>query len=248
MDFHVVIPARYGSTRLAGKVMCDINGKPMVQHVYENAVKSGAASVMVATDNQEIAAWAEKESLNYCLTSPDHNTGTERVIEAIEAMDYEDYEAVINLQADEPMLGPEYIRQLGESMCEGEHLKVATLATPLTTVDDLFDSSVVKVVFSKRNFAIYFSRSVIPWIDQRESIDKLPDNLHFKHIGIYGYRVGFLRSMLDWVECPLEQAESLEQLRILWNGGRIYVSLVDKCEAISVDTQEDLDRVREIIA
>lgn len=245
-EFRVIIPARYASTRLPGKVLLDIRGKSMLQHVYERALESGAESVTVATDDERIQHAAEKFGAKVYITSSTHTTGTDRLAEAVESLELEDDEIVVNVQADEPMIPPAVINQVANDLAEHDNIKVATLCEPIVDVEYLFDTNIVKVVFNRRGYAMYFSRAPIPWdrdnFSDREKID-VEKLMHFRHIGIYAYRAGFLKSYLEWVNCPLENLEKLEQLRVLWNGGRIHVAISQHKVPVGVNTPEDLQRV-----
>lgn len=249
-DFRVIIPARYASTRLPEKVLLDIGGKPMVQHVYERACESGANSVVVATDDRRIADVCEKFGAPVCMTSEEHESGTSRLAEAVEALECEDDEIIVNVQADEPLIPPALINQVAEDLELHDNVKVATLCEPITDPEALFNPNVVKVVMNRRSYAMYFSRATIPWdrdgFQDREHLD--PERLmHFRHLGIYAYRVSFLRDYMSWADCPLESFERLEQLRILWNGGRIHVAVSKYKMPPGVDTEADLIRVREAL-
>lgn len=248
--YHIVIPARYASSRLDGKVLADINGKSMLAHVHARANAAGADSVTIAVDDERVETEAEALGAEYIMTDPEHQTGTERIVEAVEAMDLDDNDIVINVQADEPMIDPSLIAKLAMHMQEHATVNVATLAEPIAKVDDLFDPNVVKVVMTKRHFAMYFSRAPIPW-DVKTFADKTAIDLalYHRHIGLYAYRVKYLRTFLDLASAPMAQAESLEQLRILYNGGRIQVVPVSSKKAnIAVDTAEDLEAVRAYFA
>ena len=252
MGFHVIIPARYASKRLPGKVLLDIKGKPMLQHVYEQAKDSGAESVTIATDHKLVAEAAAGFNAPICMTSSAHTSGTERLSEAVEALDFEDDEIVVCVQADEPLIPPALILNLAEDLKEHSTVKVTTLCEPLRSADELFNPDVVKVILNHRGHAIYFSRAPIPWDreafrdqDSRDKVE-LSQGYH-RHIGLYAYRVGFLRKYMDWSPCALEKIEMAEQLRIIWNGGRIYVRILNKSCPGGVDNQEDLDRVRNLL-
>ena len=254
MDFHVIIPARFGSTRLPKKVLADINGKPMIQHVYERALESGASQVLIATDHDEVVQAAEQFDAPVCMTSGSHQTGTERLVEAVSALECESNDIVIGLQADEPFIPPAIIQQLAENLIEHDHAKTATMATKLTDAAELFDPAIVKVILNHRGFAQYFSRAPIPW--SRDQFDGLEGgalkqvelaSCYYRHIGIYGYRAGFLASYEELNSSPYEKLESLEQLRVLWNGYRMHVGITDISVPAGVDTPEDLDRVRRLV-
>jgi 3-deoxy-manno-octulosonate cytidylyltransferase (CMP-KDO synthetase) len=248
MDFRVIIPVRFESARLPGKPLLDIAGKPMIQHVYERAKESGAESVVIATDSDEVAAVAEGFGAKVCMTLPEHQSGTERLSEAVEALEYDDDEIIVNVQGDEPLINPDLISQVARDLSEHETVKVASICQPIKSVEDLMSSHVVKVVLNRRSFAMYFSRSPIPWqlgLKDKGEID-LTEN-YFSHVGIYAYRVSVLKDYINWTESPYEALESLEQLRVLWNGHKIHMSVSGKKLAHGVDTQDDLDRVREIL-
>ena len=251
MDFHIIIPARYESQRLPGKVLMDIAGKPMVQHVYEKALDAGAESVVIATESDRVAEVAESFGAKVCMTSSIHRTGTERLSEAVEALEFENDEVVIGLQADEPFIDVPVIRMLVEDLETYSNIKVASVCEPITDAQELFDRGVVKVVLNRRGHAVYFSRAVIPW--DRDSFTEdgqLPTVVkgnYYRHVGLYGYRVGFLKDYMEWGVCSLESVEMLEQLRILWNGGRIYMRVLNKKIPLGVNTELDLERVRGII-
>ncbi|RUO22574.1 3-deoxy-manno-octulosonate cytidylyltransferase [Aliidiomarina iranensis] len=248
MSFTVVIPARYQSTRLPGKPLADIHGKPMIQHVYERALNSGAAEVIVATDDERVMQVVKSFGGRVMRTSPDHQSGTERLAEVVDRLALSDEQVVVNVQGDEPFIPPEIICQVAENLASQRNAPMATLAVPLKSADELFDPNVVKVVADAKNYALYFSRAAIPW--DRERFQKNKDNLELsshlyrRHIGIYAYRAEFVARYAEWEPSPLEQVESLEQLRVLWYGERIHVA-----EAIieppgGIDTPEDLQRAR----
>lgn len=248
MEFRVIIPVRYESARLPGKPLLDIAGKPMIQHVYERAVESGAESVVIATDSDEIAAVAEGFGAQVCMTLSDHQSGTERLSEAVEALEYEDDEIIVNVQGDEPMIDPNLISQVAADLSEHDTVKVASVCEPIHELADLNNSHIVKVVINRRGFAMYFSRSAIPWqlgLQNSKKAD-LTEN-YFRHIGLYAYRVSVLKDYVNWTESPYEALESLEQLRVLWNGHKIHMSVTNKKLGPGVDTQEDLDRVRDLL-
>jgi 3-deoxy-manno-octulosonate cytidylyltransferase (CMP-KDO synthetase) len=250
MDFKVVIPARYDSTRLPGKPLLDIAGKPMIQHVYERALESGAESVIVATDDERIRRVAEKFGADVCMTSPDHNSGTERLAEAVVALGYLEDDIVVNLQGDEPLIPPAVIRQVAEDLVKYENAKVATLYEVIKNTDELFNPNNVKVVMSKRGYALYFSRAPIAWDRQQfppQTNQVFTEEQHYRHVGIYAYRVGFLQEYMEWTPCPLEEMEKLEQLRVLWNGGRVHLTQAREAIPGDVNTEEDLVKVRKIL-
>ncbi len=254
MDFRIIIPARYDSTRLPGKVLLDIAGMPMIQHVYERSVATGADSVVIATDDDRIAAAAEKFGAPVCMTESDHQSGTERLAEAVIALDYDKEDVVVSVQADEPLIPPQLIKDLATDLLAHDHAKVATMAAKITNPQDLMDPHVVKVVLNHRSFAVYFSRAPIPW--DREHFSQPADdkmlqaaltahaNTYYRHIGLYAFRADFLETYANWTASPLEEIESLEQLRVLWHGYKIHVGVTELEVPSGVDTQADLDVIR----
>lgn len=246
MEFHAIIPARYSSTRLPGKVLLDIDGKPMLQHVYERSIDSGAESVVIATDDKRVADTAEKFGARVCMTSESHLSGTERLSEAVQALELDEEEIVVCVQGDLPLIPSETIRAVAADLAEHDNVKVSSVCDVIEDPQNLFNPNVVKVVMNRRNYAMYFSRAVIPWelenFRNKENI-KLSGN-HYRHVGLYAYRVGFLTDYMEWATSPLETMESLEQLRTLWHGGRIHMYLSKQKLPPGVDTQEDLEKVR----
>lgn len=247
MSFIAIVPARFASTRLPGKPLADIAGKPMVVHVMERALESGASRVIVATDNEEVQLAVEAAGGEVCLTSPDHNSGTERLAEVIERYGFHDDEVIVNVQGDEPMIPPVIIRQVANNLAKSE-AGMATLAVPIDSVEEAFNPNAVKVVIDSKGYAIYFSRATIPWDRNRFSVstDEIGD-FYLRHIGIYAYRAGFVRRYVNWQPSPLEQIEMLEQLRVLWYGEKIHVDKAKEVPTVGVDTPEDLFRVREAL-
>ena len=256
MSFVVVIPARYASSRLPAKPLADIGGKPMIAHVYAQALASGAARVIVATDDERVAVAAAAHGAEVCLTSSDHRSGTERIAEVISLCALADDAVVVNVQGDEPLIPPANIAQVA-ALLASSSAPMATLATPLSRGDELANPHVVKVVCGANGDALYFSRAPIPfWRDG--FADGIP--LHpaqpvpqlasawLRHIGIYAYRAAFVRRYLQWPLTPLEQIEALEQLRVLYQGERIAVAVAAVEPPAGVDTAEDLARVRACVA
>lgn len=244
MSFVVIIPARYASTRLPGKPLQDINGKPMIVHVLERARESGAERIIVATDHDEVARAVEAAGGEVCMTRADHQSGTERLAEVIEKCGFSDDTAIVNVQGDEPMIPPVIIRQVAENL-KNSQAGMATLAVPIHSAEEAFNPNAVKVVMDAEGYALYFSRATIPWDRDRfaESREAIGDTL-LRHIGIYGYRAGFIRRYVSWPASPLEQIEMLEQLRVLWYGEKIHVAVAQQVPGTGVDTPEDLARVR----
>lgn len=246
----IVIPARLGSTRLPGKPLLDLAGKPMIVHVCERALEAGS-EVFVATDDERICAAVADLPVQAVLTRPDHASGTERIAEVADLMDWDDGEIVVNLQGDEPLMRPELIRKLAAALAAHAEAKVATLAAPIRERAELFDPAAVKVVLDQGGHALYFSRAPIPWYRDGFSHPDAPLPAHFpylRHIGIYAYSAGFLRRYVRWPASPLEAVEALEQLRILWHGERILVLPVARAPAAGVDTEADLRRVEAMLA
>ncbi|WP_313652491.1 3-deoxy-manno-octulosonate cytidylyltransferase [Pantoea sp.] len=244
MSFTAIIPARYASTRLPGKPLLDIHGKPMVVHVMERARESGASRVIIATDHPDVALAVEAAGGEVCMTRVDHQSGTERLAEVVEKYQFADDEIIVNVQGDEPMIPAEIVRQVATNLA-GSLAGMATLAVPITDADEAFNPNAVKVVMDEKGYALYFSRATIPWDRERyaSSRDLIGDTL-LRHIGIYAYRAGFIRRYVAWAPCPLEQIELLEQLRVLWYGEKIHVAVAKAIPSVGVDTPEDLQRVR----
>ena len=254
MSFTVVIPARYGSTRLKGKALADIHGKPMVQHVYERSLNSSAREVHVATDDQRVADALKPFGTQVLMTSSDHPSGTDRLAEVVQQLNMGDEDILVNVQGDEPLIPHEVIDQVATNLANNPDCVCATLSAPILSSEDFLDPSIVKVVSDQQGRALYFSRAPIPWPrDQVEelksNLDEVPVNLNAqRHIGIYAYRGNLLRSFTQWAPAPLEVLECLEQLRILSQGGRIQVSQACKLVPPGVDTPEDLEKIREVMS
>ena len=247
MSFVVVIPARFSSTRLPGKPLADIHGKPMIQWVVEQAQKSSAVRVVVATDDVRIQEALRPCGVEVCLTRADHDSGTERLAEVVELLGLAENDIVVNVQGDEPLLPPALVDQVA-NLLASSHAPMATLCTNIDTLDELQDPNVVKVVQSAQGLALYFSRSMLPY-DRDGMADSTPDLSQCRrHIGIYAYRAGFICRYLALSVSPLEQLEKLEQLRVLWHGEPIAIS--DACERPQpgVDTPADLEAVRRQLA
>ncbi|TVP91675.1 MAG: 3-deoxy-manno-octulosonate cytidylyltransferase [Pseudomonadaceae bacterium] len=248
--FHVIIPARYASSRLPGKPLELLAGKPMVQHVWEQAQRSQAASVTVATDDERIEKACHAFGARVVMTRADHPSGTDRLQEVASLLGLEDDAAVVNVQGDEPLIPPALIDQVASNLLGFPAASIATLAEPLHDATALFNPNVVKVVCDREGFALYFSRAPMPWCrdDFAQNREALPSTVPFRrHIGLYAYKVSFLHDYVRWPASPLEQAESLEQLRALWFGCRIHVA--DACEPppAGVDTADDLARLRALM-
>lgn len=251
MSFTVVIPARYASTRLPGKPLLLIGGQPMIQHVYQQALQSQASRVVVATDHQEIADVVTSFGGEVCLTADNHPSGTDRVEEVVRQLALSDDEVVVNIQGDEPLIPPTVINQVADLLSSQLNCQMATLVESITEVDELFNPNVVKVVLNAQGEASYFSRAPMPWSREQFSMTQLPGELpagsFYRHIGIYGYRVGLLHRYVNWPVAPTEQLECLEQLRALWHGVKIAVAQADDVPPPGVDTEDDLANVRQLV-
>lgn len=244
MNFVVVIPARYASTRLPGKPLLDINGKPMIVHVLERARESGAQRVIVATDHHEVARVVNAAGGEVCMTRPDHQSGTERLAEVVQHYQFAADTVIVNVQGDEPTIPPVIIRQVAENL-ERCAAGMATLAIPVSSAEDVFNPNVVKVVSDHQGYALYFSRAPVPW--ERERFASSQDSIgsgFLRHIGIYGYRAEFILRYVNWQPAPPEQTEMLEQLRVLWHGEKIHLDIAKASPGTGVDTEQDLQRVR----
>jgi 3-deoxy-manno-octulosonate cytidylyltransferase (CMP-KDO synthetase) len=253
MSFIVVIPARFESSRLPGKVLADICGKPMIQWVVEKAQQSGASKVIVATDNAKVADVVVAFGGEVCKTRADHQSGTERLAEVMEIYDFDDDQVIVNVQGDEPFIPAENITQVARNLANQQRTnqqqaRMATLAVHIHDVEEAFNPNAVKVLTDKDGYALYFSRSTIPYDRARflneASISAIGD-FYLRHIGIYAYRAGFIKDYVQWPASQLEQIESLEQLRVLWQGEKIHVAVAEtRLEVEGVDTPEDLEKAR----
>ena len=243
-DFGVIIPARYASTRLPGKPLLEICGKPMILHVLETAQRSGAGFVAVATDDERIVKTVKDAGGEAWLTSADHTTGTDRIAEVVSKRGLRRDAIVVNLQGDEPLMDPALIRDVATSLAHNPSAGAATAATPIRSVEELLEPNVVKVVVDQNGRAVSFSRAPIPWVRGLFKPHAPPDDLpreptFLRHLGIYAYRVAALRRVTAHPPVALEQAEALEQLRMLWLGIPIQLTVVDEEPAHGVDTEED---------
>lgn len=242
MKVTVIIPARYGSSRLEGKPLADIAGKPMIQHVYERASEAtGVDEVLVATDDERILSAVKAFGGKAVMTSADHQTGTDRLAEVAGSLDSD---IIVNVQGDEPMISPKMIEEAVAPLIEDPSIKMGTLKSVLDNKEDLHDDAVAKLVVDRDDFALYFSRSPIPFL--REDGDVASDTVYYKHIGLYVYDRQFLLNYAKMPQTPLEKAERLEQLRALENGYRIKAVTTQE-ESIGVDTPEGLEKVRALI-
>jgi 3-deoxy-manno-octulosonate cytidylyltransferase (CMP-KDO synthetase) len=245
--FKVVIPARYASTRLPGKPLADIAGKPMVVRVVELALKSGAQEVWVATDHAQVAEVVQACGYNALLTSPDHVSGTDRIAEVAQKLNWADEEIIVNVQGDEPLLDPQLIVDVAQSLASHGSADIATACHPIHDMASMFNQNIVKVVLDRMGYAMYFSRAPIPY--GRDAFQNMPTRLPpempvYRHIGLYAYRAAFLKTYQQLAPAAVEQCEALEQLRALWHGHKIAVKVTDLAPAAGVDTAEDLAKVR----
>ena len=251
LAFKVIIPARMRSTRLPGKMLADIGGKPLVAWVAERARASGADEVVVATDHQDIADAVAARGIRVCTTSATHETGTDRLAEAVGLLGLADDEIVVNVQGDEPLIDPQLVRKVAAELALRPKASIATAVHPITDAQVFFDPNVVKVVIDTEGYAQYFSRAPIPYARDAfaKSRERLPEGLPaFRHIGIYAYRAGFLRRYSTLSPTGAERFEALEQLRALGHGHRIAVAFWEQPMEAGVDTAEDLERVRRKLA
>jgi 3-deoxy-manno-octulosonate cytidylyltransferase (CMP-KDO synthetase) len=243
MNFKVVIPARYASTRLPGKPLLDIAGKPMVIRVAEQAAKSGANEIVIATDFEKICHIAAHHDIKAVMTRIDHTSGTDRIAEVAEKLNWADIDIVVNVQGDEPLIEPILIQEVAQHLANSTEAVMATACHAIHDEAALLNPNVVKVVIDANSNALYFSRAPIPY--PRD--DTYKNNIQaYRHIGIYAYRVGFLKKYAQLSTTELEKIESLEQLRVLHHGYKIGVTTTKNAPASGVDTQEDLDYVRSL--
>jgi 3-deoxy-manno-octulosonate cytidylyltransferase (CMP-KDO synthetase) len=248
--FTVVIPARYQSTRLPGKPLQLIAGKPMIQWVWEQACKSSAEHVVVATDDPRIVAACQAFGSEVVMTRADHESGTDRLAEVAQALGLAPDAIVVNVQGDEPLIPPALIDQVAANLASAQAAAMATLAEPIQDVESLFNPNVVKVATDVNGLALTFSRAPLPWARDQFAEDRgvLPAEVPYRrHIGIYAYRAGFLQDFVAWGPCWLENVERLEQLRALWHGIRIHVADAIEAPPAGVDTPDDLERVRRLL-
>ena len=246
--FKVVIPARFASTRLPGKPLLDIGGKPMVIRVAEQAAQSGAQQIIIATDHQPIIGAAQEHGFQACMTRPDHSSGTDRIAEVSAQQGWADDTIVVNVQGDEPLIPPLLISAVAQHLYDHPDCAIATACHPIHEESFMRNPNIVKVVLDKHGNALYFSRAPIPWPrDAYAQNQPLPQNVTvLRHIGIYAYRAGFLRAYGQLAPSIIEQVESLEQLRALYHGYKIGVTITQEAPPGGVDTQQDLQVAREI--
>ena len=246
MGFTVLIPARLASTRLPDKPLADIAGLPMVVRVAQRAEQSGAAQVVVAADSPRVADACSRHGVRAVLTRADHPSGSDRLAEACELLGLEQDDMVVNVQGDEPLIDPALIDAVANLLEERPQASMSTAAHAIGSVEEFRNPNVVKVVLQADGLAMYFSRAPIPWWRDgfAAGITALPEPAPLRHVGIYGYRAGFLRAFPKMPQAPVETCEALEQMRALWHGHRIAVHVSDAAPGPGVDTPEDLERVR----
>ncbi|MCC2655583.1 MAG: kdsB [Panacagrimonas sp.] len=250
--FKVVIPARLGSTRLPRKVLRDVAGKPLVRHVWEAARASGAEQVVIATDEEVVAAATRDFGAEVRLTAATHQSGTDRVNEVARAEGWDRDVVVVNLQGDEPLMPPALIREAARLLADDAAADIATFCHPLHAVEEWLNPNVVKLVTDRRGYALYFSRAPLPWkrdpAGSADAATHMPPDLAYRHIGLYAYRVGSLAQFSELPPGDLEQCEALEQLRALSHGFRIRVGVTQNPPPRGVDTEEDLAAVAAILS
>ncbi|ALE02254.1 3-deoxy-manno-octulosonate cytidylyltransferase [Candidatus Pseudothioglobus singularis] len=240
MGFSVIIPARYASSRLPAKMLKEINGKSLIEHTYSNAIKSDASRVIIATDDERIKTVAEGFGAEVCMTHDSHTSGTSRIAEAVSFLNFQNDDVIVNLQGDEPMMSPTAINQVASNLVSSG-MSVATLCEAIDTEDAYFDENCVKVVYNSRGRAMYFSRSPVPAFRDGQNINL---DLCFRHIGLYAYRVNFLKDYRNMPISRLETAEKLEQLTFLMEGFDIHVDVSFASTGYGVDTESDLIKVK----
>lgn len=250
MAFTVLIPARLASTRLPDKPLADIGGLPMVVRVAQRAEQSAAAQVVVAADSPRIADACSRHGVRVVLTRADHPSGSDRLAEACELLGLGDDDLVVNVQGDEPLIDPALIDAVAGLLARRQDAAMSTAAHAIATVEEFTNPNVVKVVLQADGLALYFSRAPIPWWRDgfAGGVRALPALAPLRHIGIYGYRAGFLRAFPQLPQAPVEACEALEQMRALWHGHRIAVHVTEADPGAGVDTPEDLERVRRLVA
>jgi len=246
MSFVVLIPARMASSRLPDKPLADIAGIPMVVRVARRAAQSGAARVVVAADDARILQACSQHGVEAVLTRTDHVSGSDRLAEACTLLDIDGDTVVVNVQGDEPLIDPQLVAQCAQLLRQRDDCVMSTAAHPIAEHTDFLNPNIVKVVLDAQGRALYFSRAPIPF--PRDGRATLPQPAPLRHIGLYGYRAGFLRRFPQLSAAPLELTEALEQLRVLWHGHRIAVHVSALAAGIGVDTPEDLQRVRALFA
>lgn len=250
-NYKIVIPARFGSSRLPGKPLIELAGKPMIQHVYERALSTGVTDIVIATDDERIFNVAQSFGAEVIMTSVEHENGTERIAEVAQKLGWADDVVVVNVQGDEPLIPKDLIELTASGLLNNPQAGMASLCTPIRDAEDAFDPNAVKVVLDNLGFAMYFSRAPIPWDRDlyKSGQSKITQIAPvYRHIGMYGYRVSFLKQYADMEMTAIEQAECLEQLRALCYGVKIHMGVIDQPPGHGVDTQEDVKRVEQQLA
>ena len=254
MKFQVIIPARYGSTRFPGKPLVDISGKPMIQHVVERAQAAQAEAVIVATDDQRIADCVEGFGGQVVMTRNDHQSGTERLAEVMHKLQCDPQTIIVNIQGDEPHIPVSVVKQVAQNLADNPSVSMATLACRINHISEFYNPNIVKVVTDSSGKALYFSRSALPFVrdgmlGEQEALTASEAKVDFssfgylRHIGIYAYRAEFIQRYVDMPASPLEQLESLEQLRVLYHGEQIHVAQALETPPPGIDTPEDLTKL-----
>ncbi len=247
MKKRIIIPARYGSTRLPAKLLIEIAGKPLLQHTYERARACNFDSILIATDHKDIANLCKKIGAEWVMTSDTHSTGTDRIAEAMVKQGYADEDILLNLQGDEPLIPAANILKVVENLEDHPGADVATLCEEMTDKHDIFNPNYVKVIFDRKQYALYFSRAPIPWA-RDDFPGQMPEqSCYFRHIGLYAYRGHFLKTYPTLAEPPIEQLERLEQLRVLYHGYKIHVDYAPEPNPPGVDTAASLNEVRKLL-
>jgi len=244
--YHIVIPARYASSRFPGKPLQLINDKTMLEHVYHVAKKSSAQSIVIATDDKRIAEVARTFCDDVLMTSDQHQSGTDRLAEVCQIKNWQADEIVVNLQGDEPLTPPELLHQVASNLHNKSAASIATLSTPLTAVEEITDPNIVKVVADINGYALYFSRASIPF--DRDAKQLSLSDLYQRHLGIYAYRVGFLNEYSQLSQCDLEIFEKLEQLRAMYHGHKIHIEPALSLPGPGIDAPEDLQKIQSLLA
>lgn len=251
MQFKIIIPARFASTRLPGKPLREIAGKPMIQHVYERALASEASEVIIATDDQRIADSAKRFGADVCMTREDHISGTDRLAEVAQARSFHGDDLIVNVQGDEPCLPAILINQVAADLAHHREAAITTLYSQLEHAEQVFDPNIVKVVVDAKGYAMYFSRAPIPWLREKFNDKQQLESFrmpHLKHVGLYAYRADFLHRYHELPPAPPEQFESLEQLRALYHGNRIHLTEAQVDPGHGVDTEQDLLAVEALLS
>lgn len=244
-NFQIIIPARYASTRLPGKPLMEINGKPLIQHVYESACQCKAEKVYVATEDTRIKKAAESFGAEVIMTAADHISGTDRLAEVASILKLSDADIIVNLQGDEIGVPACLIHQLAKGLHDHPEHSISTLCERIDNDADINDPNVIKVIFDQNNTALYFSRATIPHVRESQKESQTQQQNYYKHLGLYAYRVAYLKKFSATPPCDLERSESLEQLRALYTGEKIYIEEACAPTGIGIDTKEDLNKARQ---